>query len=135
MRNSPYGTVGPELVAAARAAVLLVFGLIALVVLGHGITKILVDSGVENFRSPEERRLAEAAVRVAWLNIDNPIQRVYTPAVRVTVVERAPGHCDDPTIPEGPRKDYRAKVSIYTLFAIPARTAYLTCGGRYMGPG
>ena len=133
MRNSPYGTVGPELVAAARWCVLLIFALIALAMLGHFATKAVVNDGVEDFDVPEVQEFAQDAVTGAWFLIDNPIQRIYIPAVRVTAVERIPGHCSDPTIPRGPRRDYRAEVRTYTLFAIPAGRLEVTCGGRHIG--
>lgn len=130
MRNSLHGTVGPELVAAARWVVLLAVGLIALVVVGHLVTKAVVDNGVADFRSPEQQDIAEAAVAGAWMLLDNPIQRVYKPAVRVTAVDRDPGHC---LAPRGSRTEYRGEVRTYTLFAIPAGTLYFTCGGRQIG--
>ena len=130
MRDSLHGTVGWELVAAARGAVWLAVGIIVLVFVGHLVTKAVVQDGVADLRSPEERDIAEAVVVGAWLLIDNPIQRLYRPAVRVTAIQRDPGHCP---APGGSATQYRGELRAYTLFAIPAGTIYFTCGGREMG--
>ncbi len=90
----------------------------------------LLDDGVNQYQhDPTMYAVAQRAVQDAWMHNDNPIGRLLMPAARVVSVTKVPGHCPSGPGADQPYAEYRARVRYYTVFAIPAATLYVSCGG------
>lgn len=128
--------------------------LIAIPVIGLTFAAMTTSDGIEGFgEEPIEHYVAERAYSMAWNTRDNPIQRILSPAARVVLVKRMPGHCTSPKnsswsprsaadssmrwalerAPEPPFEDtdreYISQVRFFTFFGYPAGDIYVTCGG------
>ena len=102
-----------------------------LLLIGWLVPRLLIRDGVDLFTSdPVAHLVAQEALSGAWQLQDNPLARLLTPAARVVQVWRDPGHC--PLSEPGGKERYaawRARVRLYTFFALPAGTIHVTCGG------
>lgn len=92
---------------------------------GYTSTKLLVSNGLDRLMG-EERAAAQHALLWAGIGcLDNPIERVLTPKIRVADVKLEPGYC-----PVNARRvrHYQAVIRSYTFFGIPAGTISVSCG-------
>lgn len=152
----PTAKIAGGIVAAAIAALLLF-------ALGLVIAHRSIDSGIDDFQHDRiAHAVAKKAHEVAWVHVDNPIQRLLMPAAKVVLVEPRAGHCNsvgssdgaaNMNVPRDPRmrlradpgvatldpswaqmREYVARVRFYTSFGIPAVAVSVTCKGASYEP-
>jgi hypothetical protein len=103
---------------------------------GYLVPRHLVPNGVSQYPAGTvERQVAEdarflgATVGRRAL-VPRPLFPVL-PVVRVDGVRREPGSCTEYPPGSVRNADYTARVTVYTLFAIPASRVRVTCGGAF----
>lgn len=107
--------------------------------IGYAATVVLVNSEVKwSGGDPTEvdvagdtSRLDRKALGMSHLLTEHPMLRAVTIRRRVAFIQQGPGHCrsQDPLSPNRTLSDHVVAVRLYTLFAIPFETIYVTCGG------
>jgi uncharacterized protein (DUF58 family) len=132
----------------------LFLSMVALPLLSITVGRLLVDDGIESFRSdPLTYKVARHAFVAAQLYRDSAVQRLIAPAGRVVSVTLKPGHCPQPVssvrqqlplnrlpgrpaLEKGPEdpdatvmREYTAQVRFHTFFGYPIEEVYLECGG------
>lgn len=110
-------------------AVVLPFALIVLLAAGSVTSVLLVRDGLDLFTG-ERRVAAEDALLSARLALE-PGDRLLWPWFKVIELELEPGFC----VPNKPSlRRYRAVLRQYTLFAVPIRMLYVSCGSGSRSP-
>lgn len=131
----------------------LLVSVVALPLLSITVGRLVVDDGIENFRSdPLAYKVARNAYDLAQRHRDNAVQRLFAPAARVVAVTFKPGHClkaassvsSPSSNGQGRRpspgkasadpdaaalREYTAQVRFHTFFGYPVEDVFLECGG------
>ena len=132
--------------------------MVALPLLSVTVGRLVIDDGIESFRSdPVTYKVAKSAFVAAQRDRDNLIQRLVAPAGRVVAVTRKPGHCRQlaasvrsrspssgqagrPSLQKAPdtpdaavMREYTAQVRFHTFFGYPVEDVYVECGGDSVG--
>jgi hypothetical protein len=128
--------------------------MVALPLLSVALGRVIVDDGIDGFRSdPVAYAAARNALVLADAHRDNLIQRLVAPAGRVIAVTFKPGHCGQPPgssvrpalqrpvrrpalakdpaqPPAALLREYTAQVRFHTFFGYPVEDVHVECGGE-----